>query len=135
MTLAILGTTSQIIDRWLVYTPKKQPAKSKLKPLPAIDTEAIEQACKAMGQFKEWTRLDATETNGLAIMKGYYLGETLKFKKQEDWVTLVKRLEPIMYGVKSFPVPSTLDELDAIKAGVRFDRIPSPPKWYVPEEA
>lgn len=129
------------IDRWLVYYPKKQPAKakSKLKPLPKIDTEAMmaemEEVTKAKQQFTEWTGLTASQLNGLAIMKGYYLGETLRFKDDKDWVTLVKRIEPMMYGIKSFPVPSTLDELDAIKAGVRFDKIPAPPKWYVPEQA
>lgn len=125
-------------DRWLVDTPKPvAKAKPKYKPSyksnPSLET--AERASIAMKQFTAWTGLQPTESNGLAIVRGYYLGETLKFKHLEDWVTLVERIRPMMEGVKSFPVPSTLDELDAIKNGVRFDKIPAPPKWHVQDPA
>lgn len=115
------------VDRWLLFTPQPQAkakakAKTQAKPKPSLveaeDNDTIDRVIAAKKQFTEWTGLEATEFNGQRIIKGYYLGETIKFSNPEAWVVLVDRLSNYIPRVHTFPMPASADELDIQTIGV-----------------
>lgn len=112
-------------DRWLLFTPQPQTkakAKSSAKTKPSImeaeDDDTSDRVIAAKRQFTEWTGLEATEFNGQRIIKGYYLGETIKFSNPEAWIVLVNRLNNYIPRVHTFPMPASADELDIQTIGV-----------------
>lgn len=116
----------------------KTKAKNKKKAAPKAQTapqatveetwERWEEIAVAQKKFKEMTGLEPTPANGISIRDGYYLGGTLSFKHEKDWIALVERLAIAANGIPQ-PIPATLDKADAIyRAGGEYT-IPAPPKW------
>lgn len=115
------------VDRWLLFTPQPQAkakakAKTQAKPKPSLveaeDDYINDRVIAAKKQFTEWTGLEATEFNGQRIIKGYYLGETMKLSNPEAWIVLVDRLSNYIPRVHTFPMPASADELDIQTIGV-----------------
>lgn len=110
----------------------RKTAKTDQPVVAQVTTATVEQSWEAIAtaqrKFTEMTGLEATPTNGISIRNGYFLGGTLTFKQEKDWIALVDRLAIATLGIPQ-PVPATLDKADAIyRVGGEYT-IPAPPKW------